>query len=134
MFIHTMGDGGGTAAGRSGLNKIFLGGMIMGRLLHGEFKLKIQELRRPVKGISENPCNFTARYNAKVIFSSDESIHTGDIVSLRMVHYDHPSDYIGRTNVFDGDINDIQDNPKENIDVSRSNRDHETYINPFGPV
>ena len=106
----------------------------MGRLLHGEFELKILELRRPVKGISENPCDYTARYNAKVISSSDASMHTGDIVSFRMVHYDHATDFIGRINVFDGDINDIQDNPRENIDIARTTRDHDTYINPFGVV
>jgi hypothetical protein len=107
---------------------------MMGRLLHGKFELEIIDLRPPLNPADKNPEDFTARYNARVIKSAEKDMHPDDIVSLRMVHYDHARNYFGRiSDMFDGDVNDIQDDPDSKIDISRSYHITETYTNPFGP-
>ena len=105
----------------------------MGRLLTGYFTLEIINFRPPLNS-QENPDLFTKRYEAKVIKTDDTSVNPGDIVSVRMVHYDKPEDYFGMTGDFDGDVNDIQTDIREAIDISRTDHPKESYINPFGPL
>ena len=105
----------------------------MGRLLEGKFELDIIGLRTANNSVSDNPDDFTARYIARVIKTDAKGVNLGDIVSVRMWHYDNALAYKGR-NIFDGNVNDIQDAPELDIDTSRGTRDPKTYINPFGPL
>ena len=109
----------------------------MGRLLTGEFELEILGLRIPLNPVNENPNDTTARYRAKVIKTDAKGVSPGDIVSVRMVHHGHADDYIGMTGIFNGDVNDIQDDINSEIDTSyslRNARVSTTYINPFGAL
>jgi len=103
----------------------------MGKPLEGKFVLEIGKLRPPLHSESKNPDKYTARYLAKVKKSPDPDVHLGDEVSFRMQNHDDPDSYRGKTSIFDGDVNDIQDKPDLKIDTSRSNRPPETYRNPF---
>jgi hypothetical protein len=105
----------------------------MGKLLSGKFELDIIGLRTPNNPQSENPDEYTARYLARVVKTEAEGVKPGDIVSVKMWHYGNAEAYKGR-NIFDGDVNDIQDDPSQDIDTSRGTRQPETFINPFGPL
>jgi hypothetical protein len=105
----------------------------MGRLLHGRFVLEIIELRPPLNHQLDNPDEHTARYEARVIETVEKDINLGDIVSVKMLHHGNHHAYFGRIGIFDGDANDIQDNPAAAINMGRSGRDPMTFINPFEP-
>jgi len=86
----------------------------MGDLLYGDFKLKITSLR--------NPGRDTDRYNATVVSS-------GQRVSVKFQNNGQkPETFIGRTAIFNGNDNDIQSDPEQNIDLRRANRN---FNNPF---
>ena len=81
----------------------------MGNLLHREFELKIKSVR--------NTREHTDRYNAIIV-------PTGQEVSVKFAnHGTNPNIYVGKTAFFDGDTNDIQDNPRMNINPERDGRD-----------
>ena len=89
----------------------------MGNLLHGRFELKIKSVR--------NKGKHTDRYNAIIVA-------TGQEVSVKFANNGtDPIRYVGKTAFFDGDTNDIQDNPRMKINSERDSRDPETFINPF---
>ena len=89
----------------------------MGNLLYGEFELKITSVR--------NTREHTDRYNAIIV-------PTGQEVSVKFAnHGTDPDIYVGKTALFNGDTNDIQDNPRMNINPERDGRDPKTFINPF---
>jgi hypothetical protein len=105
----------------------------MGELLHEELELKITEIRHPNNPMLANPDDNTARYKARVIRAENGEVRPGEIVSLRMLHHGKANDYIGMTGIFDGDVNDVQDRPDEDIDKSRGARLPDSYTNPFYP-
>jgi len=87
----------------------------MGKLLHGKFELKINSLRNG--GYGE-----TDRYNAVIV-------STGEDVSVKFLnHGKDPAIFVGKTAIFDGDDNDIQTDPKEQINLSRPKKG---FYNPL---
>ena len=96
---------------------INFGGLNMGNLLHGTFELEIKSVR--------NTRKHTDRYNAIIV-------PTGQEVSVKFAnHGTDPNIYVGKTAFFDGDTNDIQDNPRMYINSERDGRDPQTFLNPF---
>jgi hypothetical protein len=86
----------------------------MGELLHGQFKLRIESVR--------NRRDITDRYNAVII-------SVGERVSVKFKnHGKDPQSFVGKIGIFDGDRNDIQLEPTENIDESRA---WQSFENPF---
>jgi hypothetical protein len=89
----------------------------MGNLLHGKFELRITSIR--------NRGKHTDRYKAVII-------STGQEVSVKFVNHDtDPYVFVGKTAFFDGNANDIQDNPHMYINPERDGRDPNTFVNPF---
>ena len=95
----------------------------MGNFVVGKFELEILQVK--------NTGDSTDRYYARVINAPESSnVKQGDRVTVKFSnHNKDPNIFVGQTGIFDGDDNDIQDNPYENIALNRPGRS--IFKNPF---